>query len=74
MVEPPRLPESGIRERDGVGMGSSNDFNRHVGAPFYERLVKELANLAFVSEGTIVLLLEPLGIGKINLTVPLTLK
>ena len=39
-----------------------------------ERLVKELANLAFVSEATNVLLLGPPGVGKTHLAVALALR
>ena len=38
------------------------------------RLVKELANLAFVNEATNILLLGPLGVGKTHLAVALALK
>ena len=39
-----------------------------------ERLVKELANLAFVAEATNILLLGPTGVGKTHLAVALALK
>ena len=39
-----------------------------------ERLVKELANLAFVSEATNVLLLGPPGVGKTHLAIALAIK
>ena len=39
-----------------------------------ERLVKELANLAFVAEATNVLLLGPPGVGKTHLAIALALK
>ena len=39
-----------------------------------ERLVKELANLAFISEATNVLLLGPPGVGKTHLAIALALK
>ena len=39
-----------------------------------ERLVKELANLAFVAEGTNVLLLGPPGVGKTHLAIALALR
>ena len=39
-----------------------------------ERLVKELANLAFVAEASNVLLLGPPGVGKTHLAIALALK
>ena len=39
-----------------------------------ERLVKEMANLAFVAEATNILLLEPPGVGKTHLAVALALR
>ena len=39
-----------------------------------ERLVKELANLAFVAEATNVLLLGPPGVGKTHLAIALALR
>ena len=55
-------------------IGALGDFHHRFGAPLYERLVKELASLAFVAEATNVLLLGPPGVGKTHLDIALALK